>query len=115
MKKSTDKTLIANAEYARLTKLYADAGVDEIKLNIYDELIRKVAELFACLEAIKNLPSIIYDPQNPSTQRETAAGRARVKYMAQYTSAMQKLNKELLGGLNGDETEGLDEYDDDSD
>ena len=26
----------------------------------------------------------------------------RVKYMAQYTSAMQKLNKDLLGGLNGD-------------
>lgn len=115
MKKSKDKKAIANAEYARLTKLYADAGVDEIKLRINDELIRKVAEVFACLEAIKELPSIIYDPQNPSVQRETAAGRARVKYMAQYQSAMQKLNKELLGGLNGDGVDGLDEYDDDND
>ena len=115
MKKSKDtKTEAANAEYKRLVAAYTDAGVAAVKLIIYDELIRKVAEVFGCLEAIKDLPSIIYDKNNPSAQRETAAGRMRVKYMAQYTSATQKLNKELLGGLNGDDGDELEEYDDDN-
>lgn len=115
MKKSKDKKAIANAEYTRLINEYTTAGVDAIKLRINDELIRKVAESFACLEAIKELPQIIYDPQNPSIQRETAAGRAWTKFMAQYQSAMQKLNKELLGGLNGDDGDDLEKYDDDKD
>lgn len=114
MAKVKNKNEIANAEYARLVKEFTDAGVDEIKLRIYDKLIRKVAEVFACLEALKELPSIIYDPKNPSIQRETAAGKMRVKYMAQYTSAMQKLNKDLLGGLNGDDDGDLSAYDDDN-
>ena len=101
---------IANAEYDRLVKLFTDAGVDKIKVEIYSELIRKVAEVFACLEVIKDLPSILYDKNNPTVQRETAAGKMRVKYMAQYTSAMQKLNKDLLGGLNGDNGDDLSDY-----
>ena len=54
------KETIANAEYDRLVKLFTDAGVDKIKVEIYSELIRKVAEVFACLEVIKDLPSILY-------------------------------------------------------
>ncbi len=104
------KETIANAEYNRLVNLFTDAGVDKIKVEIYSELIRKVAEVFACLEVIKNLPSILYDKNNPNVQRETAAGKMRVKYMAQYTSAMQKLNKDLLGGLNGDDGDDLSDY-----
>ncbi len=104
------KEKIANAEYDRLVKLFSDAGVDKIKVEIYSELIRKVAEVFACLEMIKDLPSILYDKNNPYAQRETAAGKMRVKYMAQYTSAMQKLNKDLLGGLNGDDGDDLSDY-----
>lgn len=104
------KEKIANAEYDRLVKLFADAGVDKIKIKIYSELIRKVAEVFANLEMIKNLPSILYDKKNPTVQRETAAGKMRVKYMAQYTSAMQKLNKDLLGGPNGDDGDDLSDY-----
>ena len=41
------KETIANAEYDRLVKLFTDAGVDKIKVEIYSELIRKVAEVFA--------------------------------------------------------------------
>ena len=41
-----DKAAIAQAEYDRLVKLFTSAGVDKIKLDIYDELIRKVAEVF---------------------------------------------------------------------
>lgn len=104
------KETIANAEYDRLVKLFTDAGVDKIKVEIYSELIRKVAEVFACLEVIKDLPSILYDKNNPTVQRETAAGKMRVKYMAQYTSAMQKLNKDLFGGLNGDDGDDLSDY-----
>lgn len=104
------KETIANEEYDRLVKLFIDAGVDKIKVEIYSELIRKVAEVFACLEVIKDLPSILYDKNNPNVQRETAAGKMRVKYMAQYTSAMQKLNKDLLGGLNGDDGDDLSDY-----
>lgn len=111
----TDKKAVAEAEYSRLVAKYAAAGVDAVKLEINDELIRKVAEVFACLEVIKDLPSIVYDRRNPANQRETAAGKMRVKYTAQYVSAMQKLNKELLGGLNGDEDDDLSEYDDDND
>ncbi len=105
-----NKATIANAEYDRLVKLFTDAGVDKIKLDIFDELIRKVAEVFACLEVIKDLPTILYDPVNPAVQKETAAGKVRVKYMAQYASCMQKLNKELLGALDGDDGDGLEDY-----
>ena len=45
MKKSKDKKTLADGEYKRLVDLYKAAGVDEIKLQIYDELIRKVAEV----------------------------------------------------------------------
>lgn len=109
------KAAIAQAEYDRLVKLFTDAGVDKIKLDIYDQLIRKVAEVFSCLEVIKDLPTILYDPKNPTVQKETAAGKVRVKYMAQYTSAMQKLNKDLLGALNDDDSDELQEYDNDND
>ena len=110
-----DKAAIAQAEYARLVKLFTDAGVDKIKLDIYDELIRKVAEVFSCLEVIKDLPTILYDPKNPTVQKETPAGKVCVKYMAQYRAAMRELNKDLLGTLNGDDGDDLEEYDDNSD
>lgn len=108
--KIPDRAAIAEQEYARLIEKYTAAGVDKIKLEVNDEWIRKVAEIFACLEAIKDLPSIIYDPKNPYDQRETAAGKMRVKYMAQYSSCMQKLNKDMLGNLSGDDDDDLDEY-----
>ena len=104
------KTALAEAEYARLIEKYTEGGADAIRLAVDDALIRKAAELWATLEAMKNLPTIIYDPRNPSVQRETAAGKARVKYMAQYASVMQKLNKGLLGAINGDDDNDLDDY-----
>lgn len=112
MTKETQNTKqkIADEEYKRLVSLYESAGVDSIKLKVNDSLIRKVAEVFAILESIKDLPTILYDPRNPLVQKETAAGKARVKYMAQYVAAMQKLNKEMLGALNGDDDDGLDNY-----
>lgn len=94
-KKSREE--IADEEYVRLVDTYEKANVDEVKLKINDNLIRKVAELFAILEDIKDLPSVIYNKKNIYEQKETAAGKARIKYMAQYSSCMQKLNKELLG------------------
>lgn len=100
----------AETEYKRLVDLYKSANVDEVKLKVNDSLIRKVAETYAILESIKDLPTLYYDPKNPSIQRETAAGKTRIKYMAQYTSAMQKLNKEMLGALNGDDDTDLDDY-----
>ena len=57
-----DRRAAADAEYARLIAAYTDAGVDKTKLTINDRLIRKVAELFGTLEAIKELPSIYFDP-----------------------------------------------------
>lgn len=104
-----NKQAIANAEYTRLVDLYKQAGVDEIKLKINDRLICKVAEMYACLESIKLLPTIIYDPRNPLVQTETAAGKMRVKYMAQYSASMQKLNKDLLGVIVVDD-DTLDDY-----
>ena len=99
----------ADEEYKRLVSLYREAGVDEIKLRINDSLIQKVAETFGILESMKTLPTILFDPKNKSVQRETAAGKARVRYMAQYTSAMQKLNREMLGAVNEDESD-LEDY-----
>lgn len=103
--KGFNKAKIADAEYKRLIELYNNAKVDEFKLKICDKLIHKVAELYAILESIKNLPTILYDPKNSNNQKETAAGKARVKYMAQYTASMQKLNKDLLGALVVDDDE----------
>lgn len=100
----------AETEYLRLVNLYKEAGADDVRLRVNDSMIRKVAEVFGILEAIKELPTICVDPKNPMIQRETAAGKARVKYMAQYTSAMQKLNKEMLGTLNGDDDNELDDF-----
>lgn len=103
MKKSNTKKATkdapADSEYKRLIDIYKGANVDEVKLKINDQLIRKVAELYAILEDIKDLPSIIYNKNNPHEQRETAAGKARVKYMAQYSTCMHKLNKDLLGAI----------------
>ncbi|MDE6200362.1 MAG: hypothetical protein K2M47_00810 [Clostridiales bacterium] len=113
MKKDATKKLtkdaLADREYKRLIEIYKGANVDEVKLKVNDELIRKVAELFAILEDIKDLPSIIYNKNNPHEQKETAAGKARVKYMAQYSTCMQRLNKELLGAVEIDDDD-LDKY-----
>ena len=79
-------------------------------MRVNDSLIHKVAEVFGILESIKHLPTIIYDPKNPAVQRETAAGKTRGKYMAQDVSSMQKLNKEMLGALDGDDGDELDDY-----
>lgn len=103
------KQEIADKEYKRLLDLYKKANVDELKLKINDSLIHKVAELFAVLESIKDLPTIVFNPKNRNEQTETAAGKARVKYMAQYGASMQKLNKELLGALVVDDDE-LDDF-----
>ena len=104
------KQEIADKEYKRLIDCYKSAGVDEIKLNVNDSLIRKVAEVYAYLESIKDLPTIVYDPKNPHNQSETAAGKTRIKYMAQYSSSMQKLNKDMLGALDGGDDGDLDDY-----
>ena len=96
--KPNDKTSIADAEYKRLIDLYTQAGADEIKIKVNDELI------------IKTLPLLIFDKRNPTIQKETAAGKMRVKYMAQYVAAMQKLNKDMLGALNNDDDTDLDKY-----
>ena len=69
-----------------------------------------MAELFAQVESIKDLPSVIVSKSDATRQIETAAGKMRVKYMAQYTSATQKLNRELLGGLSNDDDGDLDDY-----
>lgn len=103
------KTQIADGEYNRLMSLYKKANVDEIKLKINESLIRKVAELYAILESMKDLPTILFNPQNRNDQKETAAGKARVKYMAQYSASMQKLNKDLLGTVVVEDNE-LDDF-----
>jgi hypothetical protein len=101
----------ADKEYKRLLEKYKNAAVDDIKLQINDSLIRKVAELYGTLESLNSLPKIIFDRSNPKQQKETAAGKMYVKYMAQYVNAMQKLNKELLGTLEQPDND-LDEYED---
>lgn len=106
---STKRTEAATNEYTRLITLFKNANVDEVKLKLYDELIKKVAELYGILEDIKKLPSIIYNRKNPYEQKETSAGKARVKYMAQYSTCMQKLVKDLLGAVVVEDDE-LDDY-----
>ena len=105
-----DKKTIAENEYNRLKDIFTKGGADPTKLEAYDELMRKVAELFAQLEAIKDLPLLIYNKKNPSEQIETAAGKMRVKYMAQYTTSMVKLTKELLGAVADDLDDDLKGY-----
>ena len=110
MPKPTKSSKAASGEYARLIALYKAAGVDEIKLAVNDRLICKVAEVFGVLEDIKHLPTILFDKRNPNRQIETAAGRMRVKLLAQYSSSMQRLNKELLGVIEPADDDGLSEF-----
>ena len=111
MKKTNSKAAIAETEYNRLKALFKAANVDENLLAINDKFIHKTAEIYAQLETLKELPFIIYDLRTPSIQRETPAGRAYTRTMAQYTSCMQKLNKILTPQINEDEDE-LNDYDD---
>ena len=104
------KQELANEEYTRLKEIYARGGVDAVKLDAYDRYSRKVAELYSQLEVVKDFASVILRKSNATKQIETAAGKMRVKYMAQYTSATQKLNRELLGGLSNDDDGDLDDY-----
>ncbi len=108
--KINKKEQMAAAEYDRLIELYKTAGVDEIKLKINDSWIKEVAAIYATLQLLKDLPTIIYDKKNPHQQRETAAGKSKVKLLAQYSAAMQKLNKDLFGTLNGDDADDLSEF-----
>lgn len=107
------REVAAEKEYTRLIELYTAAGVDEIKLKIDDSLIRKIAEIYGTLEAIKDLPTIRFNPNNPEISEETAAGKARVKYMAQYAASMVKLNKDLLGVLGDPDDDSLKEFEED--
>ena len=109
-KKLNKREQYTEKEYKRLLCLYKEAGVDDIKLRLNDSLIHKVAEIFGILETMKSLPTILFDPKCPAVQKETAAGKARVKYMAQYASSMQKLNREMLGSYDGDDGDELDDY-----
>lgn len=111
-KKKPEKKIeqdIAGREYRRLVDLYRRAGAEETVLAINDEWIRKTAEVFAILERIKDLPTLVFS-RATGEMRETPAGKARVKYMAQYQASMQKLNKELLGSNADDDTDGLDAF-----
>lgn len=103
---------IADGEYARLIALYREAAVDDIKLKLNDRLIRKIAELYATLESIKDLATVRFSRENPEISEETAAGKVRVKYMAQYTTSMLKLNKDLLGAGGGGDDDGLSDFED---
>ncbi|MFR1531974.1 MAG: hypothetical protein ACLSUU_06205 [Christensenellales bacterium] len=100
----------AQAEYERLVDLYRSAGADELKMKIDDNLIRKTAELYGTLEAIKDLPSVTFKQNNHNVTVETAAGKSRVKYMAQYTTCMMKLNKDLLGVVTDGDDDDLEDY-----
>lgn len=99
----------AEAEYKRLIENYKAAGVDELRLKINDSLIRKVAEIWGILEAMKDLSTLRLVNK---TTIETGAGKARVKYMAQYTASMAKLNKDLLGVLGEPNDDELEEFED---
>lgn len=103
------RAAFADAEYSRLIDNYKAAGVDELRLKINDSLIRKVAEIWGILEAMKDLPTLRVVNKNTI---ETGAGKARVKYMAQYTASMAKLNKDLLGVLGEPADDDLEEYND---
>lgn len=103
----------ADDEYNRLVSAYKAAGVDDIKLEINDSLLRKTAELYGVLEAIKDLPTVLFNPIKPDVTEETAAGKVRVKYMAQFTSSMTKLNKELLGVLGEADDDSMSDFEGD--
>ena len=101
----------AAAEYARLVELFGAAGVDELKLKIYDSLLAKVAELYGILCAMADLPTLKAAAGGGTL--ETGAGKARVKYMAQYANCMIKLERALMGVLSDQDDEALKDFEND--
>lgn len=110
-KKQLQQEKIAKEEYNRLKSELLKAGADEQLITINDRLIMKIAETYAILERIKNLPTLIFDKKNPAMSKETGVGKLRIKYLAQYTTSMMKLTKILIKNeVSEDEDDELDQY-----
>ena len=65
------------------------------------ELIEDAVFLEAEIEAMRKLPAIKVDPNNPERQKQTAAAKLRKEDMQQYTNIM----KILLHASGADEAE----------
>lgn len=91
-----NKEKLAKAEYERLKKAFLEAGATDLILEINDSWIKKTAELYADLENLKSFQNLVWKSKDITTAKETAASKMKIKYMAQYNSAMLKLNKILV-------------------
>lgn len=112
MKARCKKQAVAEAEYKRLIAIYGANNENNTALQANDNLIKKAAELFAELEALKSVPSVLINRQYPEITKETAAGKMRIKLMAQYTNTMNKLNKDFCSQVNINESEDLEDFED---
>lgn len=109
-----EKNSISKIEYERLIKAFKNAGATDILLEINDKWIRKTADLYADLESLKTFKNLVWKGKDTSSAKETAASKMKIKYMAQYNSAMLKLNKILISTFKttDDEDDELEEFDD---
>ncbi len=110
-----DKEKLAKDEYERLKKAFLEAGATDLILEINDSWIKKTAELYADLENLKSFQNLVWKNKDITTAKETAASKMKIKYMAQYNSAMLKLNKILVptNSTSPEDDEDLEEYSDD--
>lgn len=96
-------------KYKKIRQKFIDAKADENRLTIFDDLIFNAALLACDLDRIKNVPSILFNPKYPTIQKQSEAGKMRIKLIAQYRETMTKLYKTLLG-VGYEEDDELEEY-----
>lgn len=109
--KNNLKQIVSEKEEKRLIDGYRALGADEERLKLNGNLIREVAELYAELDSLRDIPSVAVNPKNSAQTKETAAGKMRVKLFAAYSTGMMKLNKDLVSNAKEDDSEnGLEDF-----
>lgn len=85
--------------YKKLKDKFKKNGADENKLELFDDLFINAAIVICDLERIKHIPTIIVNEKYPNIMKQSDAGKARVKLIAQLRDTLSKLYRDILGTI----------------
>lgn len=118
MPKNTDKTANINElskddidnKYNELKAKFRALGAEEDKMQLFDDLFISAAVIACDLERIKYIPTIIINAKYPSITKQSDAGKARVKLVAQLRDTLSKLYRDIVGTIPEDFDEDLEDF-----